>query len=88
MTEIRAFGQSQEFQRRSKDLEADLAISVDRAMTLEKLVTDLKDELASGNRYDSTKFCLCVSACARLASGMFLVVHSGCGCEYGCAQTY
>ena len=49
MTESSACGQSQEVQRRSKDLEADLALSVDRAMELEKLVTDLKDELASGH---------------------------------------
>ena len=63
MTESSACWQSQEVQRRSKDLEADLALSVDRAMELEKLVTDLKDELASGKRNDSTillSVCICM----------------------------
>lgn len=54
---VYAMWQSVELKRRNTDLEADLALSVDRAMGLEKAAEELQKELTSG---ESVKKIVCI----------------------------
>ena len=54
---VYAMRQSVELKRRNTDLEADLALSVDRAMGLEKAAEELQKELTSG---ESVKKIVCI----------------------------